>query len=173
MERAMSADAGATESLAGLALRPETEADLAFLFRVYASTRAAEMALVDWSDHEKESFLRMQFNAQRTHYLDNYPDARFDVLEQQGQAIGRLYVHRTESETRVMDITLLPEHRGRGLGGALMRALLDEAAAAGRSVSIHVERYNPAIRLYERLGFQAKGEDGGVYRLMEWRAPRG
>ncbi len=63
----------------------------------------------------------------------------------------------------------MPEHRGQGLGGGLMRALLDEAAAAGKSVSIRVQLYNPALRLYQRLGFQAKGEDDGLYRPMEWR----
>ncbi len=158
------------ESVAGLILRPETEEDLEFLYHLYASTRADEMAAVDWTPEEKEAFLRMQFSAQRSYFREHYGDARFDVIERDGQAIGRLYVARGPDDIRVVDIALMPEHRGQGLGGGLMRALLDEAAAAGKSVSIHVEVYNPALRLYERLSFQAKGEDNGVYRLMEWRA---
>ncbi len=158
------------ESVAGLMLRPETEEDLEFLYHLYASTRADELALLDWTEDEKESFLRMQFSAQRGYYREHYWESRFDVIEREGEAIGRLYVARWPDDIRVVDITLMPEHRGQGLGGGLMRALLDEAAAAGKSVSIHVEVYNPALRLYERLGFQAKGEDNGIYRLMEWRA---
>lgn len=158
------------ESVAGLILRPETEEDLEFLYHLYASTRADEMALLDWTEEEKEAFLRMQFSAQRGYYREHYRETRFDVIEREGEAIGRLAVARWPDDIRVVDIVLMPEHRGQGVGGGLMRALLDEAAAAGKSVSIHVEVYNPALRLYERLGFQAKGEDNGVYRLMEWRA---
>lgn len=158
------------ESVAGLILRPETEEDLKFLYHLYASTRADEMALLDWTEEEKEAFLRMQFSTQRGYYREHYRETRFDVIEREGEAIGRLYVARWPDDIRVVDIALMPEHRGQGVGGGLMRALLEEAAAAGKSVSIHVEVDNPALRLYEKLGFQAKGEDNGVYRLMEWRA---
>lgn len=154
--------------MAGVALRPEREDDLAFLYRLYASTRAEEMALVDWSAAEKEAFLRMQFNAQRTHYLRHYPASRFDVIEQAGVAIGRLYVARRADDIRIIDIALMPEHQGHGLGGRLVRALIDEAAASGRSVSIHVEAGNPAMSLYRRLGFAFQGEGSGVHRLMTW-----
>jgi ribosomal protein S18 acetylase RimI-like enzyme len=54
------------------------------------------------------------------------------------------------------------------VGTLLLRELQDEAAASGRSLSIHVERFNPALRLYERLGFQLL-EDKGVYLLLEWK----
>ncbi len=67
-----------------------------------------------------------------------------------------------------MDIALLPEHRGRGIGTRLVQDVLDEARASGRSVSLHVEETNPAKRLYERMGF-VDVEDRGVYILMEWR----
>lgn len=156
--------------MAGLALRPEREDDVDFLHRLYASTRTDEMALVDWTAQAKAGFLRAQFEAQHGYYLEHYRESRFDVIEQAGVAIGRLYVARRADDVRIIDIALLPEHRGHGLGGGLLRALLDEAAAAGKSVSIHVEVYNPALRLYERLGFKPRGEDNGVHRLMEWRA---
>lgn len=158
------------ESVAGLILRPETEEDLEFLYHLYASTRTDEMALLDWTEEEKHAFLQMQFSAQHGYYREHYRESRFDVIERDGEAIGRLYVARWPDDIRVIDIALMPEHRGQGLGGTLMRALLDEATAGAKSVSIHVEVYNPALRLYERLGFRAKGEDNGVYRLMEWRA---
>ena len=53
------------------------------------------------------------------------------------------------------------------MGTVLLRELLDEATAAGKRVSIHVERQNRALGLYERLGFRQAGEHG-VYLRMEW-----
>lgn len=152
----------------GVSLRPIGEHDLDFLQRVYASTRAEELALVDWNDAQKASFLRMQFEAQHTHYKEHFPKARFDIIEVKGDPVGRLYVDRRPDEIRIIDIALLPEWRNRGAGSALLRSLLDEAGGEGKAVRIHVEQNNPAMQLYLRLGF-TELEDQGVYRLMEWR----
>jgi len=149
-------------------LRPEVPEDAAFLFRLYAGTRAHEMKLVPWSDSQKEAFLRMQFQAQTAHYHQHYPDASYDVILRDGQAVGRLYVHRSEDAILVIDIALLPEHRGGGLGKQLLNDILSEAGAQGKPVQIYVERENPAMRLYTRLGFQ-KTRDQGIYYFMEWQ----
>lgn len=153
----------------GLALRPIRDDDRDFLYEVYASTRAEELALVDWSAAEKEGFLRQQFAAQHQYYTATFTQARFAVVELGGTAIGRLYIDRRADEIRVIDIALLPAYRGRGFGRALMTAVLDEAGRAGKPVRIHVEQFNPAMRLYQRLGFRPRGAQEGVYRLMEWR----
>ena len=142
--------------------------DEPFLESVYASTRAMEMAMVPWSAEQKAAFCRMQFVAQHTDYRRNYPAAAWDIIERGGAAIGRLYVDRGESAIHILDITLLPEHRGAGIGMRLLRTLQEEASAADKTLGIHVEKFNPARRLYERLGFRTK-EDKGVYLLMEWR----
>lgn len=139
--------------------------------RVFAATRAAEIALLPWTAAEKDALLTMQFEAQHRSYQDRFTEARFDVIELRGEPAGRLYVDRREDEIRLVDIALLPEHRGRGIGTALLRSLLDEGAASGRRVSIHVEHTNPALRLYERLGFE-RVRDDGIYWFMEW-TPRG
>jgi len=136
--------------------------------RIYASTREEELALTSWDEAQKRAFLEAQFAAQDTWYRERYPGATPDVIEVGGTPAGRLYVHRREREIRLMDIALLPEFRGQGLGSSLLADLFAEAAAAGRTVTIHVEEYNPARRLYERLGFRKIGEHG-VYHLMEWR----
>ncbi len=135
-------------------LRPITPEDQAFLRRVYASTRAEEMAVVPWSEGEKEDFLRFQFDAQHRYYQEQFPRAAFDLILRRGEPIGRLYVDRREDEIRLIDIALLPGHRGGGLGGAIMGEILAEGAAAGKLVRIHVEHDNPAMRLYRRLGFE-------------------
>ena len=109
----------------------------------------------------------MHFEAHHRHYHDNYPDARYEIIVRDGEDIGRLYVARMEHEIRLMDITLVTEHRGRGLGRMLVQQLLDEAEQSRKFVSLHVEKANPAKRLYERLGFKLAG-GVGIYKLMHW-----
>ena len=150
-----------------ITLRPARDHDREFLYRVYASTREDELAVVPWTDAQREEFLRMQFTAQDSHYHTHFPDAAYDLVLRDGQPIGRLYVDRRPDELRILDIALLSEHRGGGIGTGLMRELLDEAARTGKAVRIHVEHNNPALRLYHRLGFTRVG-DTGVYYLMEW-----
>jgi GNAT superfamily N-acetyltransferase len=149
-------------------LRPATPEDGRFLRAVYAATRADELALVPWSDEQKRTFTDMQFDAQDADYRRNYPDAQYSIIEVQGEPAGRLYVDRSEKEIRIIDIALLPEHRRAGIGTKLLRELQDEARTAGKVLTIHVEKFNPALRLYHRLGFQ-QIEDKGVYLFLEWK----
>jgi ribosomal protein S18 acetylase RimI-like enzyme len=151
-----------------IVLRPITPEDDAFLARVYASSRAEELAVTGWPEELKAKFCRSQFDAQTKYYTENYPAASFQIIERDGWPVGRLYVDQSEKEIRIVDITLLPEFRGSGIGAKLLGEVQDEARAAGKSVSIHVERFNRALGLYQRLGFQ-QVEDKGVYLLMEWK----
>lgn len=152
-----------------VSFRPIAPEDMDFLLQVYRSTREDEMAMVvDWSSEMKDAFIRQQFNAQHAWYQEHYTGAEFLVILVNGVPSGRLYVHRREKEIRLVDITLLPEYRNTGLGTAVLRDLLAEGEAAGKPVTIHVEIYNPAMRLYERLGFRPI-EERGPYRLLEWR----
>ena len=153
-----------------VSLRQVRDDDREFLYRVYASTREQELAVVPWDEAQKEAFLRMQFRAQDLHYREHFAAAAYQVIERDGEPIGRLYVDRRDDEIRIIDIALLPDHRGHGIGTALLEDLLTEAAEAGLPVRIHVERANPALRLYHRLGFAPVG-DAGVYLLLEWRPP--
>ncbi|MEA2572784.1 MAG: hypothetical protein QOH93_82 [Chloroflexia bacterium] len=153
-----------------ITLRPIEPGDMEFLYWVYASTREAELAVTVWDDAQKETFLQMQFNAQHTYYREYYPNASFQVILCDGQPAGRLYVDRWPDQIRVMDIALLAQFRNAGVGTRLLNDLLAEGALSGKPVTIHVEMYNPAMRLYERLGFSKIGERG-VYYLMEWRPP--
>jgi ribosomal protein S18 acetylase RimI-like enzyme len=152
-----------------IALRPETPGDEEFLRVVYAWTRAGELERTPWTDEQKAAFVAMQFEAQRSYYREVYPDAAYDVVVVDGQDAGRLYVARLPGEIRVVDISLLPEFRGRGVGGSLLGDVQAEAASSGRKVVIHVEQQNPAKALYLRLGFEPV-EDLGVYLRMEWTA---
>ena len=148
-------------------LRPVTAADRELLYRIYASTRAEELELTDWDEGQKAAFLRMQFDAQDKYYAENYRGAHFQVIEQGGVPVGRLYTIRWPDEIRIIDIALLPAHRGKGIGTRLLAGIMDEARTSDLAVSIHVERFNPALRFYERLGFRM-ADDKGVYLLLRW-----
>ncbi|HEX8228498.1 MAG TPA: GNAT family N-acetyltransferase [Chloroflexia bacterium] len=151
-----------------ITLRPIEQGDMEFLYRAYSSTREMEMAMVDWTDEQKQAFLQMQFSAQHSHYQQHYTTAAFLVILADGQPAGRLYVDRWEDQIRIVDILVVPEYRNAGIGTALLKALIAEGAQSGKPVTIHVEQYNPALRLYERLGFTRIAERG-VYYLMECR----
>jgi len=148
-------------------LRPIQPEDLPFLARVYASTRWEELAQTNWTEEQKAAFCQMQFQAQHFHYQKHFGGASFDVIECEGQPIGRLYVARSEKEIRIVDISLLPEHRGAGIGTRFLLALQEEALGEGKALGIHVEKFNPAMKLYERLGFKPV-EDQGIYLLMQF-----
>lgn len=148
-------------------LRPIQPADQEILYQVYASTRTEELAVTDWNEEQKQSFLRMQFDAQHRHYQEHYAKAAFSVVLLNEQPIGRLFVARWDHEIRIVDIALLPQFRSTGIGSSLLQDILAEGVQSGKTVTIHVEQFNPAMRLYERLGFQKLGEVG-VYFLMEW-----
>jgi ribosomal protein S18 acetylase RimI-like enzyme len=153
-----------------IALRAIVPDDEEFLCRVYGSTRTEELSPLPWTEEEKAAFLRQQFAAQHRYYQESYTSSRFDVVLVDGRPAGRLYVARWPEELRVIDIALLPEFRRRGIGTALLGGLLEEGGASGRPVRIHVERFNPALVLYEKLGFRLL-EDRGVYLFLEWRRP--
>jgi ribosomal protein S18 acetylase RimI-like enzyme len=147
-------------------LRPQTQADDSFLFELYASTREEETAAFGFNAEQNRQFLRSQFELQAIHYQRHYEGASFNIIEVNGEAAGKLYVHRGAGEWRVMDIALSPLYRYRGAGTSLLRSLLADADRAGVPVTIHVEEYNRARRLYERLGFRTK-EQQGMYLLLE------
>ncbi len=152
----------------GLRLRPEVPADAGFVQHLYEAVRWPELEPTGWPDAVKHAFLADQFRLQSRHYAQFYRDALFLIVERAGEPIGRLYLHRGPSDHRIVDISLLPASRGRGIGGGLLDMVSEEAAGLGRTVSIHVEVFNPARNLYERKGFRQIGESG-PYLLMEWR----
>jgi ribosomal protein S18 acetylase RimI-like enzyme len=148
-------------------LRPATDADRDFLFAVYASTRADELALVPWDDATKHAFLAQQFDAQDVHYRRHYPRASYDVILAGDEPAGRLYVDRGTSELHILDIALLPAFRGRGIGTTFLRDLMAEAERDGTRVLIYVEVNNPARSLYDRLGFRQVAVEG-IDLVMHW-----
>lgn len=149
-----------------LNFRSIQEKDFPFLKKVYRSTRENELDMTDWSEEQKSGFIDFQFNAQHAYYMNVYKDAEFQIIESGSADIGRLYLWETEHQIRIVDIAILPEHRGKGIGSKILSDLIRQSELSGKKLNIHVEHFNPALRLYERLGFK-KTDDTGVYLFME------
>lgn len=162
---------GAAAPFIGIRLAPATAANDEFLCRVFASTRAAEMAMTGWSKEQQEVFLRMQYDAQRRSYAMQMPGAEYFVVWRHGAGVGRLILNRLADEIHVADIAVLPQFQRSGIASALMRDIFDEAAQTGKKVSLQVEHFNPALHWYERLGFTVINT-GPIYFEMVWE-PRG
>ena len=152
---------------AGLTFRPIADDDKWFLARVYASTREEELASSSMNELQKAGLLLLQFRAQHAHFLEHYPQADMLVVMGGGYEIGRLYLARWPTRHGIIDLALLPEFRRHGAGGVILRDLMDEAAACGKDLSVLVEKFDPAMRLYRRLGFVTE-QDKGAYDLMRW-----
>lgn len=143
-----------------LTLRPAQPADENFLLEVYASTRAEELDRVPWTPEQKQAFVRMQFQAQKRHYVAEYPQATHDIICLNHVPVGRLYLDRGAEKFHILDVTILPRFRGSGVGTELMQRVLDEATQRGKPVTIYVESFNPSLRLFWQLGFERVSEDG-------------
>lgn len=151
----------------GITLREERDDDVAFLTALYRSTREAELALVPhWSDADKAAFVAQQFAAQRHHYRTTLTGLTCAVVEQDGAAIGRLYVQLRRTRMQLVDITLHPDRRRAGLGTALIEAVIAAAGRRGLGVGLFVERHGAALALYRRLGFVPSVEHD-VYLEMD------
>lgn len=154
-----------------ISLKPAMSADHGFLRRVYAATREPERRASTWTDDEWSEFVDSQFEAQRRHYLSAYPGAEHSIILHRDVPAGRLWVWESETQIRLLDIAILPEHRNLGIGTHLIRALQDRASHTAKPLRHMVELNNPgAMRLYERLGF-VPIETRGLHVHLEWLPP--
>jgi ribosomal protein S18 acetylase RimI-like enzyme len=154
-----------------LSLRPIQDEDLVVLNEIYGSTREEELKQVThWSDQDKQGFIQQQFMAQHEYYQKNYIGAGFYLIFKNETPIGRLYIHENyqENGVRIIDIALLPNWQKKGIGKSILEDIVAKGNSLKRNVSIHVEAFNPARHLYERLGFEKISETNGVYHLMQW-----
>jgi GNAT superfamily N-acetyltransferase len=149
-------------------LRPAAAGDEEVLLEIYASTRADELAVTNWSAPERDAFVKMQFAAQQDYYRTQYPHGDHKLILADDHPAGRLYTAENEDEIRILDITVLPQLRGAGIGTPLINQVLSRALEVGKPVRISVETLNPSRRLFERLGFRVIEEDG-MNVLLEYR----
>ena len=152
-----------------LHLRPERDDDRGFRYQLFCDSRQPEFALLPPPVYQQ--VMAHQFHAQTVGYRGQFPQARFDIIELAGERIGRIVVDRSGTMMHIVDQAIVPTLRGRGIGTAIMRALMDEAQAAGLPVRLEVASENdPSFRLYQRLGF-VPIETYPFYMRLEWRSP--
>ncbi|WP_409342788.1 GNAT family N-acetyltransferase [Paenibacillus sp. MBLB4367] len=150
-----------------LEIREARDVDEAFLFNLYAETRANEMSAWGWGAAEAEPFLRMQFTVQQQSYRLQYPGAEHRLLLLQGNPAGQYRVFNGKDVIVLVDIALMPEYRNRGIGTELLRGLQERARKERKTVRLSVEQSNPASKLYQRLGFMTR-EHRDPYSIMVW-----
>jgi RimJ/RimL family protein N-acetyltransferase len=172
-----------TRASPDVVLRPVVAQDAPLLLRIYADTRADELALTDWDESRREQFVRMQFDAQNAHYTRHFPGSSHHIIvlrdfretseigPDSGRDIGRLWLDERDDALHILDISLVTDARGKGIATRMLRDLAQRAHGGGRRLSIFVEWPNAARRLYERLGFVAVGQAQGIHQLMTWPAP--
>ena len=161
---------GNEEVSRSLKLRSATADDKPFLLSLFATTRSDELAFVNLDENQKKSFIAMQFEAQSRQYVVSYPQAKGKIILWNDDPIGRLLLNRGELEFTLVDVALLPVHRGAGIGTGLIVDIQKDAGAAGKPIRLHVLTSSAAKRLYERLGFSRVGGDA-VYLEMIWVPP--
>jgi ribosomal protein S18 acetylase RimI-like enzyme len=148
-------------------LREANTEDTRFLERLFYDARRREVAMWEWQPEQEDNFLRMQFDAQRRSYQAAFPDAQDSIVYLDDTMAGHVLVEKKWSEMRLIDISLLEEHRNRGLGTELLRQLQRECEIAGLTLRLQVMQGNPAIHLYQRMGFVQSCADP-MYIAMEW-----
>jgi GNAT superfamily N-acetyltransferase len=155
-------------------LRPAVggPAEEAFLYLLFASNRAVEMALMPISANDREFLLQVQFRSMNETYRQNFPAARSDIVELDRWAIGRIVSEVQADCVYFIDFALLPQAQGLGIGTTVLAAALEEPRRLGlpaRLRSFHHHR--AAQRLYRNLGFRMVAEEPPQI-LLEWRARR-
>lgn len=155
-----------------LRLRPEQDADDTFRFVLFCQSRPAELALPTIEPAAREQLMHIQYRGQAMSYRTNFPGARFDIIELEGAAIGRLVIDRAGRDIAIVDWAITPEMRGRGIGTAIMQAIVEEARRDCRQIRLKVASGNAAaLRLYLRLGFEPVGTIP-FYAELVWNADR-
>ena len=149
-----------------ISFRQIKDSDILFIEKVYRSTREKELNITNWNEEQKNAFIVMQSMAQEAEYKKNYPNAFFEIILYNKQPAGRLYTWETPTEIRLIDISLLPVFRGKGIGTKILEDLIKTSLEKQISVTLHVEPDNPALQLYLRFGFKHI-KDNGRHMFME------
>jgi ribosomal protein S18 acetylase RimI-like enzyme len=144
--------------------RPEAEVDEPFLRRLIIAEVAENLMASSWPEAIRDNLLDMQYRARRNSIRANFPQAESLLVLVDGQNAGWLVVDGTEGtqngELRLVEILLLPDHRGKGIASQLIRDLLLRAERAHLPLRLSVDVNNAAaIRLYEKLGFRRVARD--------------
>jgi GNAT superfamily N-acetyltransferase len=150
-------------------LRPARPEDEDFLFALFVTSRERELSALPLPPDQAESFARMQYRSQLAGFRHVHPGAVELVVETAEGPVGRIVLEDRPGELWVVDLALMPDHRNAGLGAALLRHCMKRAVAERLVMRGSVTPYNPARRLYARLGIVELPSEGGATIPLEWR----
>lgn len=155
-----------------ISLRVQTDKDAEFINTLYTSVRWQELSATEWPEKLKHAFLDQQLTLQTRHYLSRYDGLWRGIILRRENPVGRLYLWRNGDDLRIVDLSLLPDQRCQGIGTQLLQTVIDQAARTGLGTSLHVQSGNPALALYQRLGFRSVEQDTSrQYQLMRHCPP--
>lgn len=153
---------------ATVALRPEAADDLPFLRELHLSVRDGEVGFRDLNPTTRTAILQQQFEWQHAQYHAANPQGWFTIVMVDDRPAGRFYLARQAASLRVVDISLLPEYRGHGIGTQLMLNVRAESIRTGLPIRLSVVAGDPVGGFYKRLGFRVIGRDQ-VRLELEWK----
>jgi GNAT superfamily N-acetyltransferase len=148
--------------------RPVTAQNRDLLLRIYASTRERELALVPWDAGQKSLFLQHQFAAQNQHYGTHFPEAEYSIVVHNGEDAGRILITRDPARIHVLEFTVLPEHRGCGIGTEIVRWLQEEARSKALPLTTYLDQLSDSQAWLEKRGFTRISDEGMHYK-MQWK----
>jgi ribosomal protein S18 acetylase RimI-like enzyme len=153
-----------------LTYRPETPDDEPFLRTLMIETLAEQLAAWSWPEQIRAPLLETQYQVQRQGWRSRGGSSM--IVLQADEAVGWYVTVESADEIRLLNLMVLAQYRGQGIGSAILCTLLTASDAAGKPLRLAVlVNNNRAMQLYERLGFQRLGGDE-VQHDME-RPPRG
>jgi len=153
-----------------VSLRKAGPEDEPLLYDLFAEDRAAQFAACGMGEAQFKPLIEMQYRGRKMTYAAQYPAAEDSILlDEDGQPVGRLLLDRRPDRWRIVDIAVLVNHRGRGLGTQVLKECQRQCETAEVRMELQVALWNPARRLYERLGFRAIREDAVAVEMV-WSA---
>ncbi len=137
------------------------------MLELHRSVLRSDLGLASLPAENVERLAHIQFEGQQASFRVEFPDADYLMVLWNGAPVGQLVLNRAPDEIYGVDIVLLPEARGRGIGARVLQQLQDVARAGRKPFRFRVRKGNRAIGLYLRLGFLPL-EESEIDLLMEW-----
>lgn len=156
------------EQVSIISLCPVEPSHENFLLKLFTECRPDLALIIDVSKKQKASIISQQFTMEQQQLIQMYPDAELNIVMFNKEPVGRLYVHHGETADRILEIGLLEQYRGRGIGGKLVTTVIENAAKIGKTVRLQVVWFNQgAYAFYEKVGFQVI-ENRDVFYEMQY-----
>lgn len=142
----------------------KTDEYSAFIKELFFYHKTHELNACNFQPEMLVSLLEMQFRAQEMAYQQQFPEAEGFVLATGQRPVGWLLINKAETY-HIVNIIVHHDFRGQGIGAAAINEIIEQARNSNLSVTVNVDKNNPALKLYSRLGFRVAGKDE-VYVTM-------